>query len=171
MLLGSHSYKGRRTERNKAMFMPPGTAYVYTIYGTHQCFNISSNGEGAAVLIRAAEPLEGLDIMRQRRGTKRKDGGAGIKDYELCSGPANLCQAMDITKEMFNGRDLTAPTSGLWLEASADSAADWTVSAPRIGIDYAGIDWASKPLRFYLYNSKSVSVRNREADRAVLSYC
>jgi DNA-3-methyladenine glycosylase len=153
------------------MFMPPGTAYVYTIYGTHQCFNISSNGEGAAVLIRAAEPLEGLDIMRQRRGTKRKDGGAGIKDYELCSGPANLCQAMDITKEMFNGRDLTAPTSGLWLEASADSAADWTVSAPRIGIDYAGIDWASKPLRFYLYNSKSVSVRNREADRAVLSYC
>ena len=149
------------------MFMPPGTAYVYIIYGTHHCLNISSNGEGAAVLIRAAEPLEGLDVMRHQRGVKRKDGGAGIKDYKLCSGPSNLCQAMDITRDSFNGRDLMTASSGLWLETSADSAADWVVSAPRVGIDYAGAEWASKPLRFYLYSSKSVSVRNREADKAV----
>lgn len=66
----SHSYNGRQTPRNEPMFMPPGTSYVYMTYGIYHCFNISAAEPGAAVLIRALEPLEGLDIMRQlRNGT------------------------------------------------------------------------------------------------------
>lgn len=167
MSTGSHSYNGRRTERNKAMFMPPGTAYVYIIYGTHHCLNISSDGEGAAVLIRAVEPLEGLEAMRQRRGAKRKDRGAGIKDWDLCSGPANICQGMNISKDSFDGKDLMDESTGLWLEDTADATADWVISAPRVGIDYAGPEWASKPLRFYLMSSKSVTTRDKSAEVAV----
>ena len=153
------------------MFMSPGTAYVYKIYGIHHCLNISSKGDGAAVLIRAVEPLEGLEIMRQQRGLKRKDGGAGIKDWQLCTGPANLCQAMNISKDMIDGTTLTnsANSSGLWLETSDMNviADDWIVSTSRIGIDYAGPEWASKPLRFYLMMSRSVSVRDKAVEAAV----
>lgn len=67
----SHSYNGRQTPRNEPMFMPPGTSYVYMTYGMYHCFNISAAEPGAAVLIRALEPLEGLDFMRQlRNGTQ-----------------------------------------------------------------------------------------------------
>ena len=67
------------------MFMPPGTSYVYAIYGMHCCFNISSRGDGTAVLVRALEPVGGVEGMKQRRPVAKKT-------WDLCSGPAKLCQ-------------------------------------------------------------------------------
>ena len=147
----AHSYNGKKTERNTATFMQPGTAYVYSIYGMHCCFNISSDGEGAAVLIRALEPLEGAEFMRERRK-------AAKKDRDLCSGPAKLCQAMGIDK-FCNKLDLVSCDS-LWVEprdqkATPISDADIVKSA-RIGVDYAE-EWAKKPLRFYIKGNPCVS--------------
>uniref|UniRef100_UPI001ED82452 DNA-3-methyladenine glycosylase n=1 Tax=Scatophagus argus TaxID=75038 RepID=UPI001ED82452 len=88
----SHSAGGKRTERNTAMFMKPGTIYVYPIYGIYLCMNVSSEGEGAAVLLRSLEPLHGQPVMRQLRAARRKEGSRQLKDKELCNGPSKLCQ-------------------------------------------------------------------------------
>lgn len=142
----AHSYNGRRTERNAAMYMKPGTCYVYSVYGMHNCANISSAGEGAAVLIRALEPLEGIDVMRSRRKSVKKD-------VELCSGPAKLCKALDVTKTL-NKVDVCS-CEELWVESSGRMV-DGITAGPRIGVDYAE-DWASKVLRFYITGNKSIS--------------
>ncbi|TMS14812.1 DNA-3-methyladenine glycosylase [Larimichthys crocea] len=76
----SHSAGGKRTERNTAMFMQPGTIYVYPIYGIYFCMNVSSEGEGAAVLLRSLEPLQGQPIMRQLRAARRKEGSRQLKE-------------------------------------------------------------------------------------------
>ena len=146
----AHSYNGKRTERNMATFMQPGTAYVYSIYGMHCCFNISSNGEGAAVLVRALEPLQGAENMRERRK-------AAKKDKDLCSGPAKLCQAMGIDKSC-NKVDLVSCDS-LWVEPRATTTPINDVDivrSVRIGVDYAE-EWAKKPLRFYIKGNPCVS--------------
>ena len=142
----AHSYNGHRTKRNEAMFMQPGTAYVYSIYGKYCCFNISSRGEGAAVLIRALEPLSGVEDMRGRRA-------AAKKDRDLCNGPSKLCQAMAIDKSC-DGVDLVSGEGGVWVEEGGGG--EEVVATARIGVDYAG-EWAAKPLRFYLKDSKFVS--------------
>lgn len=90
-----HAYRGR-TERNAAMFGPPGSAYIYFIYGMHHCFNVVTR-PGEAVLIRALDPLEGIDLMEERRRRK-----------PLCDGPAKLVRAMGIGPEL-NGHDLGHP--------------------------------------------------------------
>lgn len=141
----AHSRGGHRTERNEAMYMQPGTAYVYSVYGVHNCFNISSNGAGCAVLVRALGPVEGLDGMRRRRGVRRKD-------HELCNGPAKLCQAMGIGREC-DKLDLVSGY-GLWVEQGGGAVE--VVSRPRIGIDYAE-EWVDKPLRFYIKGNKFIS--------------
>ncbi len=146
----AHSYGGKRTSRNEAMYMPPGTAYVYSIYGMHCCFNISSRGEGEAVLVRAVQPMGGLEHMRESRK-------AAKSDKNLCNGPAKLCQAMDINKGC-NQLDLTS-SDRMWVEPSPDceGSGHEVVETTRVGIDYAGKEWAGKLLRFYVKGSTFIS--------------
>ena len=121
-----HSYKGK-SDRTKAMFGPSGHAYIYLIYGMYHCFNVTSgpSGEPEAVLIRALEPLDGLDFMESRRGTS--------KIRQLCSGPGKLCMAMDIHKAHYGTDLLTA--GGLYLEAAPPPAE--VIASRRINIGYA----------------------------------
>lgn len=137
----SHSFSGP-TPRNKAMFGPPGHAYVYRSYGIHWCFNLVCReaGHGAGVLIRALEPLWGLDVMRERRG--------GLADRLLCAGPGRLCQALGIDGS-HDGLPLDAPPFQLE-SAMADVV---IVEGPRIGITRA----REVPWRFGLAGSRYLS--------------
>lgn len=123
----SHSYRGK-TERTAVMFGPAGHLYVYFTYGMHYCCNIvvGEEGHGAAVLIRALEPLAGLDLIRERRH--------GRPDAELTDGPAKLCQAFSIDRRL-NGHDLQTPP--LRLLQAEPIPADRIITTPRIGISQA----------------------------------
>ncbi|XP_018610295.1 DNA-3-methyladenine glycosylase isoform X2 [Scleropages formosus] len=160
----SHSAGGKCTERNMAMFMKPGTIYVYQIYGIYLCMNVSSQ-EGAAVLLRSLEPLQGQAVMRQLRSARRRQSSRPLKDKELCNGPSKLCQALDISRA-FDRRDLVSDAE-VWLERDpleALAESRQVVAAPRIGIEAHG-EWAVKPLRFYLQGHPCVSVVDRDAER------
>jgi DNA-3-methyladenine glycosylase len=154
----SHSWGGRRTARNEVMYGPPGRAYVYFIYGMHWCLNVVTAEEGVpeAVLVRAAEPLEGAELMRARRGV-------AVADAELLRGPGNLCRALGITGER-NGADLALPP--LFVADAPAVRASRVRETPRIGVDYAGAD-SALPWRFVVADSPSVSgkrgLRNRGA--------
>uniref|UniRef100_A0A6B0V795 DNA-3-methyladenine glycosylase n=1 Tax=Ixodes ricinus TaxID=34613 RepID=A0A6B0V795_IXORI len=164
----SSSFQGRRTESNEPLYMEPGTAYVYLTYGMYHCFNISSEGDGAAVLLRAAVPIEGLELMRTLRGARRKDCGRGLKERELCNGPAKLCLAMAIDKAALN-KEFLPDSQTLWLERDGgDVQARDVVVATRIGIDGAGKESADKPLRFYVRGCACVSVRDKKAEALTL---
>ncbi|XP_022595145.1 DNA-3-methyladenine glycosylase [Seriola dumerili] len=161
----SHSAGGKRTERNMAMFMKPGTIYVYPIYGIYLCMNVSSEGEGAAVLLRSLEPLQGQPVMRQLRAARRREGARQLKDKELCNGPSKLCQALNIPR-CFDRQDLASDPE-VWLEKDPNTnPAELCdiVSAPRVGIESHG-EWAKKPWRFYLRGHPCVSVVHKEAER------
>lgn len=153
----SHAFNNRRTARTEPMFARPGTSYVYFTYGMHHCLNVVC-GEvdvPAAVLIRALRPTIGLETMRCNRF--RDHGGEGRPDTELCSGPAKLCQALAIDRQL-NGIDLVG-SEHLCLAEPADGRlpkAAQISSGPRIGVDYAG-DWAAKPLRFWIEGDANVS--------------
>lgn len=126
-------------------------------------------GEGAAVLLRSLEPLQGLPVMRQLRAAKRKEGARQLKDKELCNGPSKLCQALNIPR-CFDRRDLASDPE-VWLERDSDTSATGShdiVSATRIGIESHG-EWAKKPWRFYLRGHPCVSVVNKEAEKQPLS--
>ncbi|XP_016131450.1 DNA-3-methyladenine glycosylase-like [Sinocyclocheilus grahami] len=160
----SHSAGGKHTERNTAMFMKPGIIYVYPVYCIYLCMNISSQGEGAAVLLRLLEPLSGQDVMRGLRVAKRKAGAKILKEKELCNGLSKLCQALDIQR-CFDRRDLATDTE-VSLERDPERetvCAGEVVSAPRIGVESHG-EWATKPLCFYLRGHPCVSVLNRDAE-------
>lgn len=137
----SHSFAGP-TLRNQAMFGPPGRAYVYRSYGIHWCLNFvcCEEGHGSGVLIRALEPLQGIEVMQRRRGVDNL--------RLLCSGPGRLGQALAITHEM-NGMRLDHPP----FEVIA-AAASWPIAAgPRIGISKAmEVHW-----RFGLAGSRFLS--------------
>jgi len=145
-----HAWRGK-TARNAVMFGPPGHAYVYFTYGMHWCLNLVTDREGvpAAVLLRAVEPVEGLELMRARRPKARKD-------TDLTSGPARLCQAFAVDGSL-NGADLCAPDSILFAEDRGLGHGP-AVAAPRVGVDYAG-EWAAKPFRLYDASSAFVSPR------------
>ncbi|MBS9721749.1 DNA-3-methyladenine glycosylase [Tianweitania sp. BSSL-BM11] len=136
----SHSFRGQ-TARNKAMFGPPGTAYIYRSYGIHWCFNITCL-PGSAVLLRAIEPTEGLQLMRQRRGME----AARL----LCSGPGKLCQALGIDFAL-DGSALDQPPFTFRHQTPAGPI----IAGPRIGITKA----AEQPWRFGLQASPFLSKR------------
>jgi DNA-3-methyladenine glycosylase len=142
----SHAFRGM-TPRNRVMFGPAFHAYVYFIYGANWCLNVTSEspGVGAAVLVRACEPVAGLAAMRALRG--RPD----LRDYELARGPGNLCRALAIGPE-FNGAELLAGPP-LWI--GTDDARVAVGVSPRIGITKA----VAEPMRFYARGNPSVSGR------------
>lgn len=156
---GAHSFNGKKTNKNEAMFMEPGTCYVYNIYGMYCCMNISSEGEGAAVLLRGLDPVDGIDHMQKIRSKKT------LKEKDLCNGPSKLCQALKISKDKFNKVDMTS-SDEIWLEDGEDLPETKVVTSPRINIDYAE-EWAQKPLRFYILGNKSVSKRDKAAENSL----
>lgn len=148
----SHARAGR-TARTEVMFGPPGHAYVYLVYGLHHCLNVvcGATDDANAVLIRAVEPVEGVELMRSRRGP------SGGPDIRLGAGPARLCQALDIDRSL-GGTDLLSD-DGLWLarDPRSSNAAFRIARGPRIGVAYAGPDWAARPWRFGIAGHPALS--------------
>ena len=130
----AHAYRGW-TPRNAPMFMQPGVAYVYFIYGMHFCFNVVTEAAGipAAVLVRALEPVEGLEIMRLNRARYRARSGGPPADRDLCRGPARLCRALAIDRA-FSGYDMLQDSSRLFIEHDRPVADDRVRVSPRIGV-------------------------------------
>ncbi|GAB4549156.1 MAG: DNA-3-methyladenine glycosylase [Phycisphaerales bacterium] len=153
--LAAHSKGGRLTERTAPMFDRPGTAYVFMTYGMHHCFNVvcAEVGDPCAVLVRALEPVEGIETMRRRRSAGR-DGV--VRHRDLCSGPAKLCKALGIDRSL-SGVDLCDHPGLCIEEAPAWHDRGWRLAnGPRIGVDYAG-EWAAKPLRWWVEGNAHVS--------------
>lgn len=144
----SHAYNGRRTKRTRPFYEAGGTAYVYLIYGMHHCLNVVTNEPEIphAVLIRAAEPVEGLEIMRRNRGRLAEP------PHRLTNGPGKLCNAMGIDLR-FDGIDLCASPT---LFLAAGDEPERIAASPRRNIDYAE-EFRDKPWRFYDATSRSVS--------------
>lgn len=148
-----HSYGYRRTARNGVMFGPPGHAYVYFVYGMHDCLNFVTEAEGepCAVLIRALEPILGADSMSLRRYGVSYDELNAYRRKNLLNGPGKLCRALDITRAL-NGADLTEGSLVLRDDAPGVSLTDAPpraiLSGPRVGIDYAQ-EAKEYPYRFY----------------------
>jgi len=142
-----HSAAGQ-TARNRHLHGPPGTAYVYFIYGMHWCVNAVTReaGHGSAVLIRAVEPVRGVALMRRRRG--------GVDDTNLTNGPGKVCQALGIDRALDGARLDRGP---LRLLAGPPVPADEVLVTPRIGISRAA-DW---PLRFAVRDNAWVSGARR----------
>lgn len=148
----SHAFGGRRTNRTETMYGIGGTAYVYFVYGMYNQFNVVTNVENTphAVLVRALEPVEGLDIMRRRR--------KGRAEYELTSGPGRLCIAMSIDRGL-DKADLLG--NRVWIEEGISISPRDIARGPRIGIDYAE-KWVMKPWRFWVKNNPFVSKQRKK---------
>ena len=145
----SHAYNGRRTNRTETMYGIGGTAYVYFVYGMYYQFNVVTNIPEIphAVLIRALEPVEGIDLMRRRRHLQ--------PDHNLTNGPGKLCIALRIDRGL-DRADLLGDR--VWLEGGEKISPRSIASGPRIGIDYAE-QWVSKPWRFWIKGNPYVSRR------------
>jgi len=145
----AHSYGGRRTRRTETMYAAGGTAYVFFVYGMHHQFNVVTGPEGLphALLVRAVEPEEGIELMRGRRPVS--------KERELTNGPGKLCRALGIDLT-FDGEDLTK-AGRVWLEETGVKLKpEQIASGPRIGVAYAAED-ALKPWRFWVEGNQYVS--------------
>ncbi len=145
----SHAWSGRPTARTEVLYRRGGRAYVYLIYGLHHMFNVvtGSDGDGSAVLVRAGEPVEGVALMRARRGLEPAARG-GVAD-----GPGKLCQALAIDLR-WNGSLLTRGALRIAVGRPLHAAA--LVRGPRVGVDYSGAA-ASWPLRFAERDNPEVS--------------
>jgi DNA-3-methyladenine glycosylase len=141
-----HAAAGR-TRRTEPLYGAPGLSYVYFIYGVHWCFNAVTRAKGmpGAVLVRAVEPVQGIDLMRARRGAR-------INDMNLTNGPGKLCVALGIDGSM---NALPLQRGRLVIREGAPVADDNVVTATRIGITKAA-DW---PLRYYIKDNAYVSRR------------
>ena len=140
---GDRANQGRPTGRTAVMFGPPGHAYVYFTYGMHWMFNIVTGQAGAAnaVLIRALEPVAGVEVMRENRN--------GRTLSELTNGPAKLAQALAIDKSL-NGANLCAEDGVIWIEDAPDADPARIHSGPRIGLGKTPEPWLSMPWRYWL---------------------
>lgn len=146
---GCHAFNNRKTQRNSIMFEKGGYTYVYLCYGIHHLFNVVTNVNGLAdaVLIRAVEPIAGLEEMTARRGNLKNL-------FHLTSGPGKLSKALGIDRRL-SGKFLL--NNEIWIEDIGKKIATSNIeAAPRIGIDYAGED-ANLPWRFTIKNNKWVS--------------
>lgn len=145
-----HAHLNRFTKRTETMFREGGCAYIYLVYGIHNLLNIVTGHKGMAhaVLIRALEPVEGLEIMIARRAKPQKR-------YQVSNGPGSLTKAMGISKSL-NGTTILSKREPIWIEDAASLARDHIVSTTRIGIDYAE-EWKDIPWRFYIKDNKWVS--------------
>lgn len=143
--LGCHAKAGR-TPRTTIMYGPPGHAYVYFTYGSHWLFNCITQAEGEphGVLIRAIQPLEGLELIARRR--------RGQPEMRWTDGPGKLTQALGITGR-HNGIDLTAPKAIIFIEQGPPVPESRVVTGPRIGLYTVPEPWKSKPWRFLIANS------------------
>lgn len=147
--MASHARRGLRSPRNESMYLEGGHAYVYFTYGMHWCVNVVTQEEGLAeaVLLRGAEPLRGIESMRERRPKAKRD-------FELMNGPGKICQALDVDKRL-DGESLSGDT--LWLTGRDVKVSDADIAvSPRIGVDNAG-EAANWPLRFFLRGNRNVS--------------
>lgn len=145
----SHAYGGRRTKRTETMYREGGVAYVYFVYGMYYQFNVVSGVADVphAILVRALEPVEGLEIMRARRRLH--------PDHNLTNGPGKLCIAMGIERGL-DGADLLGER--VWIEDFETLTSGRIARGPRIGIDYAE-KWVDKPWRFWIRDNEFVSRR------------
>ncbi|HHL53063.1 MAG TPA: DNA-3-methyladenine glycosylase [Flammeovirgaceae bacterium] len=143
-----HAHNGKRTQRNSIMYAAGGHAYVYLIYGMYHLFNVVTNRQGLAdaVLVRAVEPVVGLETMLQRRGLAQPE-------KRLSAGPGVLTRALGISTAHY-GLPLDSPE--LWLADAPEMPPQQIVATTRIGVDYAGAD-ARRPWRFYLKGNPWVS--------------
>jgi DNA-3-methyladenine glycosylase len=149
----SHAWGGRRTARTEVMYAEGGVAYVYLCYGIHHLFNVVTNSSGIphAILLRALEPLEGVELMLHRTGKKKID-------FSLTRGPGNVAKAMGITTRL-TGSSLYS--TGIYIADDGFNVPETAIiTGPRIGVDYAGED-ALLPYRFYIKGNPYVSGRNK----------
>ncbi len=144
-----HASRGR-TRRNEVMFGPPGHAYIYFTYGMHWMLNVVTEAEGfpAAVLLRAIQPVEGIEMMRALRGGPRLE-------HDLTGGPARLTRALAIDKSL-NGADLVSGEH-LWLEQAVGVPDESVGRGPRIGVQYAAEKDRVAPWRFWVRGNPYVS--------------
>jgi DNA-3-methyladenine glycosylase len=143
----SHAFGGRRTKRTETMYREGGVAYVYFVYGMYNQFNVVTNVSDTqhAILVRALEPIEGIETMRIRRHSHT--------DRNLTSGPGKLCLAMGIDRQL-DGADLLGDR--VWIEEFEKVPVSKIGRGPRIGIDYAE-EWIEKPWRFWIKENAFVS--------------
>ena len=151
----SHAFGNRRTPRTEIMFQEGGRAYIYLCYGIHHLFNVVTAPEESAhaVLIRAVEPIEGVELMLKRRN--RYANGDLRVSPPLTTGPGAMAQALGLTMK-WNGQSFLTPDTPVWIEdRGAVISENDLLAGKRIGVDYAGecADW---PWRFWLKNSKFV---------------
>jgi DNA-3-methyladenine glycosylase len=147
----AHAWGGRRTPRNQSLYLPPGHAYVYFIYGMHFCVNAVTGGEhpGEAVLLRAGAPVAGLEEMARRRALERPP-----RPGEVAGGPGKLCRALAIDRALDGA--LLADGAPLRLAGGEPVACERVARGPRIGVAYAGAA-ATWPLRFAVRADPEVS--------------
>lgn len=143
----SHAYGGRRTRRTETMYRIGGTAYIFFVYGMYNQFNVVSNVAEVphAILIRALQPVEGIELMKERRH--------GHGERNLTNGPGKLCIALGIDRRL-DGADLLGDK--VWIEEARTLPRSRIASGPRVGIDYAE-EWVEKPWRFWIKDNPFVS--------------
>ena len=148
----SHSFAGRRTPKNEHMYSPAGTAYIYICYGMHQMLNVVTNKKNIpdAVLIRAIEPMNGIDTMLKRTGK------ADLNNT-LTKGPGNVGKALGISKK-YSGKNLLDDDIFIYYDEESAVSEKMAGSSKRIGVESAGAD-ALLPYRFYIRGNKFVSGR------------